>query len=43
LAGARAKGASDAMINELIAVTGLANMTNRLANGYKVPVDEAFK
>lgn len=42
-AGARAKGATDEMINELIAVTGLANMTNRLANGYKVPVDEAFK
>jgi AhpD family alkylhydroperoxidase len=43
MAGARAKGATEEMINELIAVTGLANMTNRLANGYKVPVDEAFK
>ena len=42
-AGARAKGASEAQLNELIAVTGLANMTNRLANAYKVPVDEAFK
>lgn len=42
-AAARAKGASDAMMNELIAVVGLANMTNRLANAYKVPVDEAFK
>lgn len=42
-ASARAKGASDEMINELIAVVGLANMTNRLANAYKVPVDDAFK
>lgn len=42
-AAARAKGASDEMINEMIAVVGLANMTNRLANAYKVPVDEAFK
>ena len=42
-AGARAKGANDAMLNELYAVTGLANMTNRLANAYDVPVDEAFK
>jgi AhpD family alkylhydroperoxidase len=42
-AGAKAKGATDAQINELIAVVGLANMTNRLANAYKVPVDDAFR
>ena len=42
-ASARAKGASEEMLNELIALTGLASMTNRLANAYKVPVDEAFK
>jgi AhpD family alkylhydroperoxidase len=42
-ASARAKGASEEMLNELFAVTGLANMTNRLANAYKVPVDEGFK
>jgi AhpD family alkylhydroperoxidase len=42
-AGARGKGATDAMLNELYAVTGLANMTNRLANAYRVPVDEAFR
>jgi AhpD family alkylhydroperoxidase len=42
-AGARQKGASEEMIREVYAVTGLANMTNRLANAYKVPVDEAFK
>lgn len=41
-AAARAKGASEAMMNELFAVVGLANMTNRLANAYRVPVDEAF-
>jgi AhpD family alkylhydroperoxidase len=42
-ASARAKGATDAQLNELYAIVGLANMTNRLANAYKVPVDEAFK
>ena len=42
-AGARQKGASEEMIREAYAVTSLANMTNRLANAYKVPVDEAFK
>lgn len=42
-AGARQKGASDEMIREVYAVTGLANMTNRLAVAYKVPVDEALK
>ena len=41
-AAARAKGASPEMLNELIAVVGLANMTNRLATAYKVPVDGAF-
>jgi AhpD family alkylhydroperoxidase len=42
-AAARAKGATDAQLNELYAVVALANMTNRLANAYKVPVDEAAK
>ncbi len=42
-AAARAKGMTDAQLNELMAVVGLANMTNRLANGYRVPVDDAFK
>src|SRR5688572_31184962 len=31
-AGARAKGATEEQLNELYAVVGLANMTNRLAN-----------
>jgi alkylhydroperoxidase family enzyme len=42
-AAARAKGASEEQMNELFAVVALANMTNRLANAYKVPVDDAFK
>jgi len=27
----------------LQAVVGMANETNRLANGYRIPLDEAFK
>jgi len=41
-AGARAKGMSEAMFAELMAVVGLANETNRLANGYRIEVDAAF-
>ena len=41
-AAARAKGLTDAQLAELLAVVGLANETNRLANGYRIPVDEAF-
>ena len=42
-AAARNKGMSDAMFMELMSVVGLANETNRLANGLKVDVDEQFK
>jgi AhpD family alkylhydroperoxidase len=42
-AGARKAGMSEAMFGELIAVVGMANETNRLANGYRVPVDPAFE
>lgn len=42
-ASARKLGMTDAQFAELLAVAGLANETNRLANGYKVPVDEAFR
>ena len=42
-AAARGKGMSDAMLMELMAVVGLANQTNRLANGLRVPVDPQFK
>jgi AhpD family alkylhydroperoxidase len=41
-AGARAKGMTEEMLAETLAVAALANKTNRLANGYRVPVDEAF-
>ncbi len=42
-ASARKKGMTDAMFAELQAVIGMANGTNRLANGYQVEVDEQFK
>jgi len=41
-AAARKKGMSDAMFMELMAVVGLANETNRLANGLRPPVDPQF-
>ena len=41
-AAARAKGMTDAQLAELLAVVGLANETNRLANGYRMPVDPQF-
>ena len=40
---ARKAGMSEAMFGELMAVVGMANETNRLANGYRVPVDPAFQ
>jgi len=42
-AAARKAGMSDTMFAELMAVTGMANETNRLASGYQVEIDEAFK
>jgi AhpD family alkylhydroperoxidase len=41
-AAARKAGMSDAMMGELMAVVGMANETNRLANGYQVDVDPQF-
>lgn len=41
-AAARAKGMSEAQLGEVLAVVGMANETNRLAQGYQVPVDEVF-
>jgi AhpD family alkylhydroperoxidase len=41
-AAARKAGMSEAMFAEVMAVTGMANETNRLANGYRVPIDEAY-
>ena len=42
-AAARKKGMTDAMLMELLAVAGLANETNRLANGLRIEVDPQFK
>ena len=41
-AAARKKGMTDAMFMELMAVVGLANETNRLANGLRMSVDRQF-
>jgi AhpD family alkylhydroperoxidase len=41
-AAARAKGMTEEMLGEVLAVAALANKTNRLANGYRVPVDAAL-
>lgn len=42
-ASARNKGMTGEMFGELMAVVGLANQTNALAAGYRVPIDEQFK
>ena len=41
-ASARAKGMTDAMLMEVMAVAGKANETNRLANALRPPVDPQF-
>ena len=40
---AKKKGATDEMLNEMIAVVGMANETNKLVEGYQVEVDEIYK
>ena len=40
---AKKKGATNAMLNEMIAVVGMANETNRLVEGYQVEVDSFLK
>lgn len=42
-ASGRAKGLTDAQLMEVLAVTALANQTNRLANGLRPPVDIQFE
>jgi AhpD family alkylhydroperoxidase len=42
-AAARKAGMTDAMFGELMAVVGMASETNRLATGYRVPIDAAFE
>ena len=41
--GARKAGMTDEMLGELMAVVGMANETNGLANGYQLDVDEVFR
>jgi AhpD family alkylhydroperoxidase len=41
-AAARKAGMTEAMFRELMGVVAVANAVNRLANGYRVPVDAAF-
>lgn len=40
---AQKKGMTDAMFQELMAVVGMANETNKLSTGYQVEIDEKFK
>jgi AhpD family alkylhydroperoxidase len=42
-AGALAKGATQQMVGEVLAVVGMANETNALAGGFQVEIDERFK
>jgi len=40
---AKGKGMTREMFAELMAIVGMANQTNKLADGYRVPVDERFQ
>jgi AhpD family alkylhydroperoxidase len=40
---AKQKGMTREMFGEVMAIVGMANETNRLADGYRVPVDERFE
>ena len=42
-AAAKAKGMTDEMYHELLAVVGMAAQTNAVVTALQVPVDEAFK
>ena len=42
-AAARRKGLTTGMLGELIAVVGMANETNRLVQGWRVPIDPEFE
>jgi AhpD family alkylhydroperoxidase len=42
-AAARKAGMTEAMFGELMSVVGMANETNRLSDGYRVPIDPAFE
>ena len=34
---------SEEMLSELMAVVGMANQTNALANGFQIEIDDAFQ
>ena len=40
---AKSKGATTAMLSELIAVVAMANETNRLVESYQVKVDKVYE
>ncbi|MDQ0324664.1 AhpD family alkylhydroperoxidase [Rhodopseudomonas julia] len=42
-ASAEKAGMTAAQFGELMAVVGMANETNRLVNGYRVPIDPAYE
>lgn len=42
-AAAAKAGMTEEQYNELVAVVGMANETNRLVNGYRIPIDPAFE
>ena len=42
-AAAKREGMTREMLGEVMAIVGMANETNSLANGYRVPVDERFE
>ena len=42
-AAAKKRGMTDKMLNELIAVVGMANETNRLVESYQVEIDNFLK
>jgi AhpD family alkylhydroperoxidase len=42
-AAARKKGMSEEMLSELMAIIGMANQTNSLANGLQIEVDQVFR
>jgi AhpD family alkylhydroperoxidase len=42
-AAAKGRGMTKEMFAELMGIVGMANQTNKLADGYRVPVDDAFK
>lgn len=37
------KGMTETMYGELMGIVGTANMTNRLAQGFQIPIDDKFK